>query len=87
MRAEKQQLKLKLKALPFPQSVVEEFRKSDEFVDCALEVKKGEVAAYLQVLIDEIREMDPKFLIWEVKSFHDFIENDYAKDALLMLKV
>lgn len=42
-------------------SEVDYFKKVEEFVDCALEEMKDAVAAYLKVLVDAIRDMDPKF--------------------------
>lgn len=38
---EKEQLELKLKAVPSPWSVVEDFRKFEEFVNCVSEVMKA----------------------------------------------
>lgn len=61
--------------------MAEHFKKSDEFVDCALEVMNGEVAAYIKFLVGAIQKMDPKFPLQEVKSLQDFMENGYAKDA------
>lgn len=58
MKAEKEHLELKLKAVAFPQSVVEELKKSEKLGDYTLEVMKVEVASYLQVLVDEFREID-----------------------------
>lgn len=40
--------------VPFPQSAIEDFKKSEEFFDYALEVMKTKVFAYLQVLVDKI---------------------------------
>lgn len=47
MRAEKELLELKLKEVPSPQSMVEEFKKSHDFVDYALYVIKAEVTVFL----------------------------------------
>lgn len=79
--AEQEHLSLNLKAVPSPLSVVEDFKKSEEFSECALEVIKAEAAAYLQILVDEIQGIDPKFPLWEVKSLQDFIESGYTKEA------
>lgn len=67
--------------MPSPQSLVEYFKRSEEFTDCTFDVMKGEVTAYLQVLVNEIQGIYHKFHLRDVKSLKDLIESGYTNEA------
>lgn len=57
---------------------IERYKKSDELVDASLEVMKSEIVALVQVVVDNIKVVDPKFPLGEVRSLWDFMESVYV---------
>lgn len=52
-----------LKRSPHSEMVIEDYKKSKEFIDVALDVMKEMITKYLQVQVDGIKAVGPKFLL------------------------
>lgn len=57
--------------------MVEDYKKIKEFTDVALDVMNEEIARYLHMLVDKIKEVDPKFPLTNyeplVISWHTYV--------------
>lgn len=53
-------------------------KKFEDFVDATMDVMKSEIVAFLQVTVDNVKAVNPKFPLGKVRSHQDFMDGVYV---------
>lgn len=69
---EKVQLESRLVVVPIKEIVVEHCEKFEDFVDASIKVMKIEISTFFELVVDDVKDIDPNFPLGKVHYLHDF---------------
>lgn len=74
----KAQLESRLEVIPIQDMMVECYQKFEEFVDATLEAINSQNTNFHQVVVDDVKTVNPQLPLGEVWSLENFIEGVYV---------